>query len=251
VARVSWIGLSRIYAIVSTASIAAAIILPIAGAIAVRRIPSSDQLIATAWITMAIGILGFIGALAVERGKMRRWMISGLAAGALAWSGWEYGLWSPEVLFSKWSPLRGFCIALSGWAVLMAFAGLLQQVAVPQGSAQHVRRLTVGVAACFIGFLSLMLIIFFIAEPGMRSRDSEHLAELIGRASGVLGVLTLAGTLGVLASALVPRIGQGRVPESMRRDLTVTCPRCGRGQSIRSHGDACGGCGLHIKVVPL
>jgi ribosomal protein S27AE len=200
---------------------------------------------------MGISLLGFICALAIERGKMRPLMISGLVSGAIVWAGWEYGLWFPEAITAQYSVLRSFCTAVTGWVVLMAFVGLLHQVAVPPGTAQHVRTATVVVSGCFFAFMAIALIVFMIIERDLKWGEKDAVLEFIGRVGGVFGVLTLAGTLAVLASSLVPRIGHGKVPESMRRDLDVTCPRCGRGQTIRSHGDDCGGCGLRIKVVPL
>ncbi len=44
---------SRIYAVIAVISIVGAIVLPIVGSIAVRRMPSDDELIGTVWITLA------------------------------------------------------------------------------------------------------------------------------------------------------------------------------------------------------
>ncbi|MCP3902227.1 MAG: hypothetical protein GY715_01215 [Planctomycetes bacterium] len=241
---------SRIYAVIAVISIVGAIVFPIVGSIAVRRMPSDDELLGTVWITMAFGLAGFISALAMERSKARAWMISGLVVGALAWAGWEYGLWFPRVILEPFSILRWLCIAGTGWAMLMSFTGLLLQLGVPPGVAVYVRRFTIGVAACLAVFAVLMATFFTTMADTMTWRDRDAFLEMVGRGGGVLGVLTLGGTLGVLASVLVPRIGLGSVPESLRRDLAITCPRCGREQTIRSHGDACAGCGLRIKVTP-
>jgi hypothetical protein len=240
---------SRLFLWFVTASLVTVVAIPVSSMLA-RRSWHAEALVSITAVALAFGLAGYVFTFAIEQGKLRPWMVSGLIAGGLALLTWSAAIWHVDVTYDDAPPLLLLWIGTpaSGWAGLMMLVGMTALMRVTARWAIITRRITIALAASLLVILSGSICYWPVLEEDATRRQLEAYFQVTSRASGILAILTGCGMLALLTASALPRLGRDEVPLSERTRFAVFCPRCGTGQTILTDGDACAACGLHIKV---
>ncbi len=175
-------------------------------------------------------------ALCLEKGRARHVCVFGLFASACAFVLFELLIWSPAWLESIG---EGYFARAAGiatiWAICCPHFAILSFARPGAGLAWVIPTTRVVTV-----LLALLLTVIVLSDGG----DNE----LVFRAVGVLGTLTLLGTitLPVLHWIAVMRGRDGVVTTSL--PVTLTCPRCGQTETRTAGRSACSTCGLRIRL---
>lgn len=188
-------------------------------------------------LAFAFGSLTALGsALCIEKGRARYMCMFGLLASACAFVLFELLIWSPAWLsLSGEESLARAAGVATVWAVCCPHYAILS-FARPGARLAWVIPTTRVVSV----LLALLLTVIILSDGG----DNE----LVFRAVGVLGTLTLLGTitLPVLHWIAVMRGRESVVTTSL--PVTLTCPRCGQTEIRQAGRSACSKCGLWIRL---
>jgi hypothetical protein len=212
------------------------------------------RLVGAAAIAAGFAVAALSCATAIERGRARRWMLTGLLASVLAALGWIRMVWfHPGGQPGDWVAPLLLLMPPTCWAGLMMLVAWLLLPRVRHRWLHWVRAL----GMVFSGLLAVHVCITVCAYPMLVDQvhlswqDEQRYLDLAWRSGAVLAILTAIGLLGVHVPA---RIGELTSVETTGRGeytIQITCPRCGKTSVLRSGGDTCPHCGLKISVKPL
>ncbi|MHC5022757.1 MAG: hypothetical protein ACYTGG_02435 [Planctomycetota bacterium] len=243
--------LTRALLIVMCLGLLVAIGVPLAGLVLPLWVPSVELTAVAAWLSIMFGVGLYPCAMAFERGRHRAWMVTGLAAGVLAYGAWVRAIFLvPTVTRDEWAFLLMLGTPPTGYAVFMSFAAALALLRTPPGWVRPVRRATIVCGAACAAFIVASICYYPIVDEAWSWREQQIYTEMTARGGGVLAILSGAGLVAVLIGSISPRLGEESMPASQRLTLAITCPRCGTRQRIVTDGDSCHDCGLRIKVTP-
>jgi hypothetical protein len=198
-----------------------------------RMSPLQAKILGTTGVFGAASILGLASAIPWER---RRWhpiglvglIVVAIAVFLVLFAIWLEPPWREFELFFKIMFIA--CVA----AVAVPHAGLLGLARLRRGY-EWVRLATVFVIALLAGQISLSI---------LTEIDEEEWYRFMG----VLGILTVSGTLAV---PILHRISGIRAHEDIQTSvllLSLTCPRCQRVQQLPVGRSKCAGCGLSFSI---
>ena len=191
------------------------------------------QILATTSVVGAASILGLVSAIPWER---RRWHPIGpvaLAAVAVAFVLLLIIIWG-DLSMRKWEALykATFVACVAGVALPHVSLLSLSRLRREYG---WVRRVTIILIALLGGLISIMI----LAE-----QDDEFLFRLIG-------ILAIGDVCGTVTVPILHRVSAIRVREGIRTvelELSMTCPRCGRTQTLPVGRCKCTECGLKFNI---
>lgn len=214
--------------------------------------PSAVELAAAATVAAGFAVAALSCATAMERGRARWWMISGLLAcvvGALGWTGLIrfHPIGGPDEWFYPFLLL----IPPTCWAGLMMLTAWLLLPRVTRWWLRWIRALAIVIAALLAAHVCIATCAYLVIADGMTWEDQERYYELSMRSGAVLAILTAVGLLAVHVPARFGELMEDEASSPGEYTMRVTCPRCGGVSRIRSGGDACSHCGLKISVKPL
>lgn len=182
-----------------------------------------------------LAIFSLVGA---GTGDRRYWRWLGVAAAAAAYAG------------AAWSIITGargeeeIFVSIVTVACVVAHANASFCVPVPPG-ARWLAWATVvaGVATGGAVITSMMM-----SRAG--TYDTDPAKQLIVRLASASAVLAGCGTLALLVLSRLTRRSEGPREFSTReiREISLTCPLCGRRQKLPRGGGRCAGCGLVIRI---
>lgn len=175
-------------------------------------------------------------ALCLEKGRSRHVCMLGLAASGASFVLLEVLIWMPrwQTHGIEESLARAAGVATI-WAVCCPHFAILGFARPGTGLAWVIPTTRVAVV-----MLALLLTVIVLSDGGEN--------EFVFRAVGVLGTLTLLGTitLPVLNWIAVMRGREGVVTAAL--PVTLTCPRCGQAETRPAGSSACSKCGLRIRL---
>jgi hypothetical protein len=234
---------------------------PIVDVFTPLMVPSLQPLAASAWVGVGMTLVALVCATTLEHGKLRRLMISGLIAAAIAQLIWTGALWVNSSSEQTWYVVSAFATPLTGWAVLTALLGMLMRSRLDSSIARGWRMIAV-VLVSLLALHAVLAITFYplvgarqiqlprVAAP-MYTRDRADYVEGAMRLGGALAILLGWAAMGLAFSIALPKLrGDAPAPEAAPRPFQATCPRCEAQQELQTSGDACRSCGLRIKVTP-
>lgn len=133
-----------------------------------------------------------------------------------------------------WIRLGGILTTLSLWA---ATFGLLRLPTLTSGLFAGIRTIT-GVIASLLAASIILAIVFDI--------DADEMTRFIG----ILVILVIAGSVATPILALIDRSRQELETTGLESRVVVSlsCPRCGKAQPLKTGGAKCTGCGLRIEI---
>lgn len=187
------------------------------------------------WETAAIvGLFGMLAAGCVAGRQYRRpWRWLGVAASLAACAMGVYGVWAR----AEQGP-GPFAIVASA-AVLIAYLNVAMLA--PLKASQ--RWLRIGA----IGAVIMTLICIDVLA--VHGESDDRLSESMQRLGGAAGIVAACGSLALLILTAFNRRGASQAPASSEmREMALTCPHCGKKQSLPTGGAACAGCGLRIHI---
>jgi ribosomal protein L37E len=193
-----------------------------------------ERILITTFTTGAAFILGLALAAASSRGIGRWLAIPGalILASGLAMS--VFSIWALD----RW-PDGLVRTNMSAWVLGVAFPHIgLLGLARLKKQYQWTQVLTMAVAA----ILAALIVLLIVVEP----RGSVEDLWLRG-----IGIAAIAAVVGTIAVPILHRISIIRTKEGVRTtalEMAVTCPRCGRSQTLATGGSPCAGCGLKIRI---
>lgn len=187
-----------------------------------------------------------------SRGRMRRWMLSGMISCALAMVCWTPGLW---ILVMQGQGLTDWLIiacALSCWSVVMMCAGLLY---IPRFTLIWLRLLRLCTLMAVV-LLAALVVAGSIVIPALQlvgvGLAESAATENLMRAFGVLVILVSVGFLFIWLMARMPTLsGRDSADDQAAMRFSCACPRCNAACELQTGGDACRACGLNVRVIPL
>jgi hypothetical protein len=246
--------LTRILGSLLLVLIAAVVLLWVIDGLFPFVLAGASRLAAAATIAAAFTAAALSCATARERGRARRWMLTGLLASALAALGWIRMIWfHPVGRPGDWFTPLVLLMPPTCWAGLMMLVAWLLLPRVMHRWLQWIR----AVAIIFAGLLSAHVCVTVCAYPLLVGQvyiswqDEQRYLDLAWRSGAVLAILTLIGLLGVYVPARIGELTSDETSERGEFKMRMTCPRCGGVSVIRSGGDSCAHCGLKISVKPL
>jgi len=214
--------------------------------------PGAPELAGAATVAAAFAIAALSCATAMERGRARPWMISGLLSclvGALGW--FALIRLRPMSGSEDWFYPFVLLIPPTCWAGLMMLTAWLVLPRVSSWWLRWIRALAVGVAVLFAAHVCVAICAYLVMADGMTWEDQERYYELSMRSGAVLAILTAVGLLAVHVPARFGELMEDEASSPGEYTMRLICPRCGGVSQIRSGGDACAHCGLKITVRPL
>lgn len=224
-------------------SLAAAAMLGIVALLFPRYGPD-DQILTTTGIFGGFSLVAMLCAVVLEKRRAVPFMWLGVVSAALAFVAWVVLVWY-ERSMSYDAQVRVARIGgtFTTISILCAQSGLLGLLRFDHPAARFARRATVAVSIVLAACL-LVLIWFF--EQIMRMMDDE----IVGRALGVLAILTACGTVVSPILWKVQSIRRSVSGESIpsRVRIEMTCPRCHERQTLPAGRRRCASCGLRIVI---
>lgn len=188
-------------------------------------------------LAFAFGSLTALGcALSLEKGRARYMCMLGLLASACAFVLFELLIWSPAWLkLLDEEPFARAAGVATIWAICCPHFAILSFARPGAGLAWVISATRVVTV-----LLALLLTVIVLSDGG----DNE----LVFRAVGILGTLTLLGTitLPVLHWIAVMRGRESVVTTAL--PVTLMCPRCGQTETRPAGHSACSKCGLRIRL---
>ena len=165
----------------------------------------------------------------------------------------------------RWPPIGSSGLLIVGVALFLVLLTIWIPVAQPEGFYKLVFiSCVVAVAIPHIGLLSLarlrapyewirrgcVTVIVMLAGQVALSIIGEIESESWYRFMGVLGILDVCGTIAV---PVLHRVSAIRIQDDIqtldnRPMISMTCPRCGNGQSLCMGRSRCGYCGLKFSI---
>jgi len=177
----------------------------------------------------AIAIANLIGA---ATGDRRYWRWLGVLTAILACGLCLWGVWSFELVDEK------VIVVITSVAIAIAHANLTMLV--PLKAGQVWLRLAT-ICAVAITAVSLDLDLLFSLSKGGQ-------ISALGRVALASGILSSCGTLALVILACLNRAVGHRAVEGQWTSITISCPRCGKRQTIPLEDAACSRCQLRIQV---
>jgi hypothetical protein len=244
--------LKRTLGLLLFALIAVALVLWVVEGFFPYAFPGALELAAAATVAAAFAISALSCATALERGRARPWMISGLLAclvGALGWFALIRFL--PMGGSDDWFFPFLLLIPLTCWAGLMMLIAWLLLPRVAKWWLRWIRALAMLFAALLAAHVCIAACAYLVMADAMSWEDQDRYYELSMRSGAVLAILTVVGLLAVHVPARFGELMEDEASSPGEYTMRLTCPRCGGVSQIRSGGDACAHCGLKISVKPL
>ncbi len=185
-----------------------------------------------------------------SRGRLRGWMIGGMATSILALGCWSGALWFATFRSGMITDWYVGAISLTGWSILMMAVGLLYLPHFRSRTVRAVRVVTVMLASAVMVLLVGASIVIPALEMIGLFGQLSHVVERALQSTAILIILTLVGMIGIWLMARMPALaGHDPRASTETRSFHCTCPRCGSEAQLRSGGDACPDCGLQIRVM--
>ncbi|MDY7107467.1 MAG: hypothetical protein SYC29_02415 [Planctomycetota bacterium] len=246
--------LKRILGSLLLAFIAAAVVLLLIDAFFPFLWAGASRLAAAAAVAAGFTVAALSCAAAMERGRARGWMLTGLLASALAALGWIRTVWfHPVGRPGEW--LTPFLLLMppTGWAGLMMLIAWLMLPRVTNRWLAVVRALSIICAALLAVHVCIAVCGYpvLVGQLYVSWQEEQRYLELAWRSGAVLAILTAIGLLGVYVPARFGELTSDETTARGEHTMRITCPRCGGTSVIRSGGDTCAHCGLRISVKPL
>jgi hypothetical protein len=195
-------------------------------------VQTQQRLAISAFIVAGLGTVALGLAAARERGRLPRTMMLGLLLVAVAAVAWLGLLWSGAGISPR-SFATVIAMLLTGWAILLMVVGVEMAQPVNAPVARWSRRVTVGLTLALVPMWS-------VAALGPIWEE----AWLVRVMAAVVVVIMCGLLMNLILARWHALVGD----PGERGRIAVRCPRCGEEQQIALGGDACGGCGLRIRV---
>jgi hypothetical protein len=211
-------------------------------AILFPRYGPDEELLASAALFAAFCLVALLCAIVLEKRRLAILMWTGIACSAAALALWLALIWLDSWFEVRWEARivrSGFTFTTA--AVLIGQCGLLALLRLDQKWARAVRVATFATSASLGG-----LIVLFVWLSDAWWMDEDVMIRIIG----VAAILTACGTVVTPILWKVQRVRPLMPAESVpsRVQVSLTCPRCGRTQSLAAGRAACAGCGLRIEI---
>ncbi len=211
-------------------------------AILFPRYGPDEELLASAALFAAFCLVALLCAIVLEKRRLAGLMWAGIACSAASLALWLAMIWfSRRFAWQTEARITRFGFTFTTAAVLIGQCGLLSLLRLDQKWARAVR------VATFASSASLgALVVFFVWASDAMWLDEDVMIRIIG----VLAILTLCGTVVTPILWKVQRVRRVMPAESVpsRVQVSLTCPRCGRTQSLAAGRAACATCGLRIEI---
>jgi len=246
--------LKRILGFLLFALVAAAVLLWLIDGFFPFVMPGASRLAAAATIAAGFVAAALSCATAMERGRARRWMITGLFACAVGALGWVRMVWfHPIGRPASWVAPLLLLMPPTCWAGLMMLVAWLVLPQVTKRWLVWVRAFSVVFASLLAAHVCIATCAYplFVDEVYMSWQDEQRYIDLTMRSGAVLAIMTMIGLLGVHVPARIAELTDDEASSPGEYTMRVTCPRCGGVSEICSGGDTCAHCGLKINVKPL
>jgi len=192
----------------------------------------NDEWWETGFALAGFGSIALANLVGVATGDRRYWRWLGVLAtmlgcGLCLWSVWSYELVDEKVI-----------IVITSIAIAVAHANLTMLVPLKSGQV-WLRIATICVVA--ITAVSLDLDLLLSASKGRQ-------ISVLARVALASGILSSCGTLALIILACLNRAVHHRTVEGQWTSIALSCPRCGKRQTISLEDAACCRCGLRIQV---
>jgi transcription elongation factor Elf1/putative flippase GtrA len=196
-----------------------------------RSWEGSEQWSASGFTVLGLGLLAAISMAGVEV-QRRWWHFVGVICAVFACIWCLTGIWQQTEIKSQ--PVL---VGLIGLAGVIAHANLTS-LCMLSGHQRWLRVASVGAVALTALLLEIMAI----------AKDLYDGDSLVARSAGASALAAACGTLAVvIVSRLNRKVARRTVPENVKQ-LTITCPWCGKKESLPLGSSACGGCGLKFEI---
>lgn len=197
-----------------------------------RRWYSDDLWWETGFALAGFGAIALANLVGVASGDRRHWRWVGVLTSAFGWGVCTWGIWANELADEK------FIVVICSIAIAIAHANLTMFV--PLRTGQGWLRLA---TICAVAITALSLDIDVLFSLSKHGRIST-----LGRVALASGILSSCGTLALIILACLNRVVQHRTFDGQRASMAVTCPKCGKRQTIPLEDATCSRCGLRIRI---
>jgi hypothetical protein len=215
-----------------------------------RSTPQSIEQLGLCLLVTALVFPGIGLAMALSAtDKRAKLASSGAYAGAAALAAAWMMIWvePPDGLLR--AALLGVLCLSGAWLGVTLLATLALRRRVQSRRLAVVRTGVLWFGSAYLSSLAGVLVWIFAMQSltGSGMRDE---GQWTYRIFGAVGVMAVYCVIVLVICMWMERGIGGVVRDRVRLTFGVTCPRCGMEQSMRTHGDACSGCGLRVAVTP-
>jgi len=194
------------------------------------------DLFATGAALMTSGTLIMLTLIGAERRLAHVWRAVGVAAALVVLAVWLWGAWIGS---SRDIGMVVFAVALTV-AGLTALASLCLLCRLPREQ-RWVLLGTLGAAVA----TGIVIDVYVINELLLSRRFNR---DWLARLASAAGILTSCGALALCVLVRLNRRMAAAPELDEYTELTATCPRCQRKQTLRAGRNACPSCGLNIEI---
>jgi hypothetical protein len=213
------------------------------------RFPISDLALGVLAVLLAFAVAARLIVLARDRGKAVRlapWGVAACAAAATSWIGMM--VWPTAQVGVEWTWLAVSAL-LTGVVGVVTFGSLLLLIRIRFRWMWWVRLVTLGVLVLLCACVTYTVYWGVYLEEIGYWQELEHFFDWAARLCGVLAILFVLCVVSLVAASNPFQSLGEPVAGAQRLSFNANCPRCGHRQMLRTDGDSCSACGLHIKVV--
>jgi len=192
----------------------------------------NDEWWGTGFAFAGFGAIALANLIGVATGDRRYWRWAGVLAAMLAcglclWEVWSFELVEEEVI-----------VVITSVAIAIAHANLTMLVPLRAGQA-WLRIATICAVAITAFGLDVDLLFSLSKGPGISAFARVALAS---------GILSSCGTLALVILACLNRAVGHRTVEGHWASMAVSCPKCGKRQTIPLEDATCSRCELRIQI---
>lgn len=221
----------------------------VAGSGMIYRWRSGETALGVAMLTLAYAALARLMALGIDRGKAVGFLRAGLLVSAASYAAWLGMMFWPQAQkqdhFLSWLVV---CTSLAGISAWMGITGGIWLLRVRFLWSRLVRLVTIALFLAATAATVHAVVRSAHLDENESGYAASEFAEKASRRAGALFILGGLGFLTLVAASDPLRSVHDPNLSHERRRFGVTCPRCGSRGRLQTGGDACGACGLQIKV---
>lgn len=194
----------------------------------------SEELVGTGFTVLGFGVLAVLALLgAFDNHDRRHWRWIGVVAAFLAASMLIYNIWQLNLFDEKWIIVVGSVAAVVAHGILSCLAPLT-------GTQKLWRYGTIAAVITTAVAFDLEIVMTNYRRAGI---------SLLGRVALASGILASTGSLAMLILARLSRRRQQiAVSPHAITSVFLSCPRCGRQQSVILENGRCQQCELSIQI---
>jgi hypothetical protein len=206
--------------------------------------------VGAAFLTLVFGAMARIMTAARDRGKAVMLLTAGLGVCPAAYATWLGMIfWAGAQLNTNWLVAVGVCASLTAFTAWATLVALVMLIRVRFRWARYMRGAMIGVLLLLAASAAYGICRQAYMDYTSDWHGRRQFEEIMGRFCGALGILSGVGFMALVAASDPLRMQGEKAPDAERMWFHATCPRCGARGHLRTDGDACGSCGLQIKVV--